>query len=119
VDAGERGMSLLKKVCFDVVITDLGMRGMTGWEVASTIKKINPTLPVLVLTGWSDCVLSKEAGQIGIDMVLSKPIKKDNLIRALAEIVKLKAEPLRKLNTYSLESAGDKTIICQRDRLDQ
>jgi CheY-like chemotaxis protein len=36
----------------DLVLTDLGMPGMTGWEVARVIKSRWPLLPVGLITGW-------------------------------------------------------------------
>jgi CheY-like chemotaxis protein len=96
VDGGEKGITLLEKHPFDVVITDLGMQGTTGWDVASATKRINPSLPVLLLTGWTEGLLDKKTEQPAVDMVLSKPIKKDKLISAISEAVNQPAQPFAK-----------------------
>lgn len=90
-DDGSKAISLLEKHPFDVVITDLGMRGVTGWDVASAAKRINSKLPVIILTGWVNSALGKEAERPAVDMVLSKPTKRDELMRAIARVVSPRA----------------------------
>jgi len=90
-DDGSKAISLLEKHTFDVVITDLGMRGVTGWDVASAAKRINSKLPVIILTGWVNSALGKEDERPAVDMVLSKPTKRDELTRAIARVVSQKA----------------------------
>jgi CheY-like chemotaxis protein len=90
-DDGSKAISLLEKHPFDVVITDLGMRGVTGWDVASAAKRINSKLPVIILTGWVNSALGKETERPAVDLVLSKPTKRDELTRAIARVVSQKA----------------------------
>jgi signal transduction histidine kinase/CheY-like chemotaxis protein len=87
---GSKAISLLEKYQFDAVITDLGMRGLTGWDVASAAKRVNPKLPVIMLTGWVDSVLGKESERRTVDMVLSKPTKRDELMKAIIQVVSQK-----------------------------
>ena len=89
-DDGSKAISLLEKHQFDAVITDLGMRGLTGWDVASAAKRVNPKLPVIMLTGWVDSVLGKESERRTVDMVLSKPTKRDELMKAITQVVSQK-----------------------------
>ena len=49
---GREGIRLFKEKKFDLVFTDLGMPGMSGWQVAKEIKKINDKTPVALITGW-------------------------------------------------------------------
>lgn len=60
---------------FDAVITDLGMPGIHGNEVVSLIKELDPTCPVIVLSGWGDRFASGENEKVSLqaDVVLSKP----------------------------------------------
>ena len=50
-DGGE-GLQLFKEKEFDIVLTDLGMPGMSGWEVCKAIKEIGSGIPVGMITGW-------------------------------------------------------------------
>jgi signal transduction histidine kinase/ActR/RegA family two-component response regulator len=88
--SGTEGISFLKLEKYDVIITDLGISGMTGWDFAAEAKEINPRIPVILVTGWGDQILTKEAKDLGVEVVLSKPIKRENLERAIARALKLK-----------------------------
>jgi signal transduction histidine kinase/ActR/RegA family two-component response regulator len=69
----------------DLVLTDLGMPGMTGREVAEAIKAASPTTPVVLLTGWGDRESVEAAEARGMDAVLSKPFELTQLVRAVAQ----------------------------------
>jgi GAF domain-containing protein/CheY-like chemotaxis protein/anti-sigma regulatory factor (Ser/Thr protein kinase) len=85
---GAEGLTALAGLrTIDVVFTDLGMPGMTGWEVARAIKARRPTLPVVLVTGWGTG--SEETGpeRGTVDLVLAKPLTNAALRAAIAEIV--------------------------------
>ena len=68
----------------DLVLTDLGMSGMTGWEVARAIKASRPALRVGLLTGWGEEPPGYGEGRTVVDFVLTKPLMREVLRRALA-----------------------------------
>jgi CheY-like chemotaxis protein len=68
---------------FDAVITDQGMPGLTGMEIAARVKALQPKIPVLLLTGWGTDALRQTPSCV--DRVLSKPIGTDELLDALEE----------------------------------
>jgi len=78
---------------FDVVITDLGMPGMSGAEVTQWIKNISPHTPVIVLTGWGQDSKPTEA-----DYGLSKPVLLADLQSALAKVCSRSPDRGRALN---------------------
>jgi signal transduction histidine kinase/ActR/RegA family two-component response regulator len=67
--ASERGET------FAAVITDLGMPNVDGRKVASSIKNVSPTTPVIMLTGWGKRLTSEDDIPPHVDYVLSKPPK--------------------------------------------
>jgi CheY-like chemotaxis protein len=71
---------------FDVVITDLGMPHVDGRKVASSIKAISPTTPVILLTGWGQRLIAANESQPHIDKVLAKPPRLHELRAVLAEL---------------------------------
>ncbi len=68
---------------FDIVITDMTMPEILGTQLAARIKKENPTLPVVLATGFSNIVRTQNAAPDGIDAVLPKPITMASLSQAL------------------------------------
>ena len=49
-DSGSEGLKMFQQGDFDLVFTDLGMPGMSGWQVAEAIKEINGKTPVALIT---------------------------------------------------------------------
>ncbi len=79
------GLAKVEAVRFDLVSTDLGMPEMTGWEVAQNVKKINPDIQVVLVTGWGEELDEEETARRGVDWVLQKPVRKDDFLRVVAE----------------------------------
>lgn len=75
----------------DLVFTDLGMPGMSGWDVAGTIKTMDPSTPVVLLTGWGRTISDEEMQASRIDMVLSKPVNMDDLSSIVSEALARKS----------------------------
>jgi CheY-like chemotaxis protein/anti-sigma regulatory factor (Ser/Thr protein kinase) len=71
----------------DVVLSDLGMPGMTGWEVARAVKGRRADLPVVLVTGWGENPERSPADRSIADLVLEKPVTSVSLRAALARVV--------------------------------
>ncbi len=67
----------------DLVVTDHGMPGTTGAELARIIKHRWPHLPVGLVTGWSEVMSSAPAIEQGVDFVLGKPVSIERLLDAV------------------------------------
>jgi signal transduction histidine kinase/ActR/RegA family two-component response regulator len=84
--SGQEGLAHLGGVdSVDLVITDLGMPDMTGWEVARTVRERWPGLPVGLITGWGDQDL-QAAERKQVDFVISKPFEEARLHEALSSL---------------------------------
>jgi DNA-binding response OmpR family regulator len=90
---GKYGMELfrtamLKSEPYEVVITDLVMPDMDGYQVARVIKTESPNTPIIMITGRD--TLAKEGGAISsaVDAVVDKPPHIEELNNLLLRIVK-------------------------------
>jgi signal transduction histidine kinase/CheY-like chemotaxis protein len=81
--SGRDGIARFDAQPFDLVVTDLGMPGLTGWDVATHVKQRRPGTPVVLVTGWGDRMTAEEVQARGIDFLVSKPFALDE-IRAVA-----------------------------------
>jgi GAF domain-containing protein/DNA-binding response OmpR family regulator len=90
----ETGLAAFEKGAFDLVITDLGMPGMSGWEVARLVKLQRPGTPVAMVTGWGDRIDPAEATARGVDFIVPKPFKRDN-VREIVALALAAAPSLR------------------------
>jgi len=71
---------------FAAVITDLGMPYVDGRKVASAVKSVSPSTPVILLTGWGQRLVAEGGVPAHVDRVLNKPPKLRELRAALAEL---------------------------------
>jgi signal transduction histidine kinase/DNA-binding response OmpR family regulator len=78
---GAEGLELFRKEPFDVVVTDLSMPGMNGFDVAKEIKKCAPSVPVILMSGAVLQGLETSMKDAGIDFLLPKPFTLDDLNR--------------------------------------
>jgi signal transduction histidine kinase len=69
---------------FAIVVTDLGMPYVDGRKVASSVKAVSPSTPVILLTGWGERLIAEGDVPPHVDRLLSKPPKLRELREALA-----------------------------------
>ena len=99
VDVAPNGVTALEKVeasDYDVVILDVKMPDIDGIEVFRQIRRTQPLLPVILLTGHSSLGDAFLTSKEGVTDYLSKPIEIDELIKVVREAVvqaKLYREP--------------------------
>lgn len=83
---GTEALALFREGEFDGVFTDVGMPGMSGWELAREIRQLNQTIPIAIITGWGEIVGSNEQRAAGVDWVVAKPFTADRIAELVHEI---------------------------------
>jgi PAS domain S-box-containing protein len=86
-DGGE-GLRLFREREFDMVLTDLGMPGMSGWEVCKAIKRISSQIPVGMITGWGMELDQTKKEESGVDFIISKPFDFNQILKVVDETMK-------------------------------
>jgi DNA-binding NarL/FixJ family response regulator len=69
---GRQGVEKAQMLQPDLIVTDLSMPVMNGIEETRILKKVMPTVPVIIFTAHSDPFLEKEAAAAGVSAVVSK-----------------------------------------------
>ena len=87
-DSGKGGIEAFKKGGYEVLITDLGMPDVSGWEVIDTARQIAPGVISGIITGWD--ISEAEAKRKGADFLINKPFDSNQIVQAVANAVKLK-----------------------------
>lgn len=74
-ESGEMALKLYDASAgnMDIVFTDIGMPEMSGWELASEIRKRSETIPLAIVSGWADAISCDARQAIRADWVVSKP----------------------------------------------
>ncbi len=85
--SGPEGLARLADgVKVDVVMTDLGMPEMTGWDVARAVRTRHPGLPIGLITGWAVALELSDEERHAVDFVIAKPYTTDALRSALSAL---------------------------------
>lgn len=84
--SGSEALSVFEEMEFDGVFTDVGMPGMSGWELAREIRQTNRKIPIAVITGWGEAVGSHEQKAAGVDWVVAKPFTADRIAELVQAI---------------------------------
>ena len=88
VDSGRKAINLFKKKKrFDVVILDLNMPKMSGKETFEKLKEIDPKIPVIISTGYSDRDMDVSQWRDAVDAFLQKPYPIEELSKAIRLIM--------------------------------
>jgi len=73
---------------FDLVLSNLGMPGLNGWEVAKHVRAQDPNVPVVFVTGWGLTEEDRErCRSLGIQHCIFKPVKPSELHRAIQGVL--------------------------------
>lgn len=73
IESGSAGLAFLRQQPVDLVMTDLIMPGLTGWDVARLVKAMHPRLPVVLVTGSEHAIAPDRPERQFVDAILAKP----------------------------------------------
>src|SRR5215469_2494032 len=79
-NSGLEALALFATGRFDLVVTDFGMPGMNGTQLARILKQLVPSQPILMITGFANAL---EGSQDSVDAILPKPFSLDDLRQAI------------------------------------
>ncbi len=83
--SGEEALEAIDRGGFDAVLSDLGMPGLTGNDVAREVEQRRPGTPVILLTGWGS---SRDlVPEPSVSKVLGKPVTLEDLRAALQQVL--------------------------------
>ena len=83
--SGEEGLEMFKKSAPDIVITDFKMPGMSGGEVLTAVREINPLVPVVVMTAYGSIEGAVELMHKGAFDYIQKPIELMELLHIIEQ----------------------------------
>jgi signal transduction histidine kinase/CheY-like chemotaxis protein len=85
---GTAALARLELGSVDVVLTDLAMPGISGWEVAATCRERCPDARIGLVTGFGDQLEPGKLERHGIQFVVAKPFSSEELLKAVAAALK-------------------------------
>ena len=96
---------------FDLIVSDIMMPGIDGFEFAKTVRSLNENIPILFMTARDDFAAKQRGYRIGVDDYMVKPIDLDELfLRIGALLRRAKIASSRKLEVGSFTMDVDEHI---------
>jgi signal transduction histidine kinase/ActR/RegA family two-component response regulator len=88
--SGNEAVGVFETRTFDAVFTDIGMPGMSGWELARAVRERDPEIPIAVITGWGEAVGSDQQQAAQVDWVVTKPFSMSRIVEIVREVARRK-----------------------------
>ncbi|MBQ7025748.1 MAG: response regulator transcription factor [Peptococcaceae bacterium] len=93
---------------YDMIISDIMMPDIDGFEFAETVRKVNKTIPILFMLAKDDLPSKKKGFQLGIDDYMVKPVELDEMLfRVKALLRRANIEMSRKITMGNLTLDAD------------
>jgi DNA-binding NtrC family response regulator len=84
---GDEAISELQKASYDLILLDIKMPRMNGFEVLKFIKENHPKTKVVMLTGFADLKNAIESKKLGADDFVSKPYDLVDLLTTIERVM--------------------------------
>jgi signal transduction histidine kinase/DNA-binding response OmpR family regulator len=84
---GLEGLERCEREPVDVVLSDISMPGISGWDVAARLRARHPDIPIGFVTGWGDQLDPDRLAGAGVAFVVAKPFQAHDILRHVAQAV--------------------------------
>jgi DNA-binding NtrC family response regulator len=86
-DNGKKAIEILSTTAVDVVVTDLNMPGMNGYEFLHHLQLTHPDLPVIIMSACSQASVDAHLKNLRFAQYIEKPLNLDDIARAILSVV--------------------------------
>ena len=118
---GEQGLELIKNNCYDLILLDVMMPGITGIELIEKIHQIDPETVCIIITGYATVEMAVRAIKEGAYDFLTKPFTVDDLLIVVNQGLErrrlsLEAKRLQDIEQQAKKLAEEKARLEELDR---
>ncbi len=107
---GELALSMIRELKPDILITDIKMPFMDGLALARHARAIIPWLRIIIISGYDEFELARQAIWVGVDHYLLKPVTGRDLLTALQKASDQITEHKKHSASYLSESSDEETV---------
>ncbi|MDX6269186.1 MAG: hypothetical protein QOD28_409 [Acidobacteriota bacterium] len=90
--SGRDALALFAEGGFAAVLMDVGLPGMSGWELARVVRERDARIPLAIITGWGEAVGSNAQKAAGVDWVVAKPFTIEQIAAIAREVSRRQQE---------------------------
>ena len=85
---GVEALKLLENKKYDVLITDIGMPEMNGWQLIKNINKnLHSDMKIIIVTGWGGEIPQSKLDDYGVSAILEKPVGIEQIKETLVKLM--------------------------------
>ena len=106
---GAKALEALSGRHFDLVLSDISMPGMSGIDLLSELRKLDPDLPLILLTGNPDLASAVRAVELGAFRYLTKPLRDEEIHNTVTQALKFHDAARLKRHAVNLVSRDNPT----------
>ncbi|MCB9446357.1 MAG: response regulator [Ardenticatenaceae bacterium] len=117
VPSAEEGLLELRRVHFDLVITDVRLPGMSGFDLVRRTKSIKSDIPVIMITAYSSAQGKQEAEDLGVFRYFPKPLDTDEMLSAVHQALYGESVTTPKRTAVSRTTTSTPSTPAMSDRL--
>ncbi len=106
------------KTTFDLIVSDIMMPGIDGFELAKTVRSLNSDIPILFMSARDDLASKQRGFRIGIDDYMTKPIDLDELflrIGALLRRSKIASSRRLEVGSFVMDADERTATLCEEE----
>ncbi len=85
-DNAEKALEILRTAEMDVVVTDLNMPGMDGYELVAQLQQIRPNVPVIILSAYSRASVESRLNGLRFARYVEKPLDLDQIVNTILAV---------------------------------
>lgn len=112
---GEMALSMMQDMMPDIMLTDIRMPFLDGFELIRHVKAIMPWLKIIIISGYGDFEFARKAISLGVDQYLLKPIRPHELTRAIEDMgQRIERDKQQRLSAPGYDSDEVKYALRQR-----
>lgn len=100
----QEGLELIRANTYDVILTDFRLPDMDGLEVIKNVRSINASIPIIVITGYSDVKQAIKAIRLGAFEYVTKPIYPEEILLHVQKAITSKSKPISQENSKQKEN---------------
>ena len=116
---GEEGLDALEKSTYDLIITDIMMPKLDGFELAESVRITDKTTPIVFMSAKDDKPSKMYGYKLGIDDYITKPFDIDELVMKINAILRrAKIEVGKEITVGNLTmNIEERTAICDGEEI--
>ena len=108
---GEMALSMMQDLMPDIVLTDIRMPFLDGFELIRNAKAMMPWLKIVIISGYGDFEFAQKAISLGVDQYLLKPIRPPELMKVIEEMGRrIDADKQQRNAVHGYDSAAESSV---------